>query len=56
MLDPELIPFLAKHMDREFSSIGVQSEDVDAATAMLALKHGPRILSPGHGMDIGKKT
>lgn len=48
---------MAKEDDREStlqphfepSPIGVQSEDVDAAAAMLVLKHGPRVLSPYHG-------
>lgn len=58
--DPELFPYLARRLGSSavggFGSFGstgtgaaapgVQSEDVDAAAAMLALKHGSRIVTP----------
>ncbi|KAK7070103.1 Forkhead box protein N3, partial [Halocaridina rubra] len=57
--DPELFPYLARRLGSSSggldtlgtiglaaSASGVHSEDVDAAAAMLALKHGPRILTP----------
>ncbi|KAK8729627.1 hypothetical protein OTU49_008575, partial [Cherax quadricarinatus] len=52
--DPELFPYLARclgstpgsALGTALGSPGVQSEDVDAAAAMLALKHGPRIVTP----------
>lgn len=61
--DPELFPYLARRLGSSTaggatttvsaglgtSATGVHSEDVDAAAAMLALKHGPRILTPASG-------
>nr|QUS52925.1 transcription factor FOXN3 [Penaeus japonicus] len=58
--DPELFPYLARRLGSSTAggtattvsaglgtpATGVHSEDVDAAAAMLALKHGPRILTP----------
>lgn len=54
--DPELFPYLARRLGSsgpgavgmEVGS-GVHSEDVDAAAAMLALKHGSRIVTPASG-------
>lgn len=59
--DPELFPYLARRLGSSgggldalgttglaTSTSGVHSEDVDAAAAMLALKHGPRILTPAN--------
>ena len=55
--DPELFPYLARRLGSsgpgavglEVVGSGVQSEDVDAAAAMLALKHGSRIVTPASG-------
>lgn len=52
--DPELFPYLARRLGSsgpgalglEVVGSGVHSEDVDAAAAMLALKHGSRIVTP----------
>ncbi|XP_064094426.1 nuclear pore complex protein DDB_G0274915-like isoform X2 [Macrobrachium nipponense] len=57
--NPELFPYLARRLGSSSAGLdtlgstglgtspsGVHSEDVDAAAAMLALKHGPRILTP----------
>lgn len=61
--DPELFPYLARRLGSStvggpstFGTTGVgtpapgvHSEDVDAAAAMLALKHGSRIVTPASG-------
>lgn len=55
--DPELFPYLARRLGSsgpgavgmEVVGAGVHSEDVDAAAAMLALKHGSRIVTPASG-------
>ncbi|XP_050714730.1 uncharacterized protein LOC126997597 isoform X3 [Eriocheir sinensis] len=55
--DPELFPYLARRLGSsgpgavgmEVVGSGVHSEDVDAAAAMLALKHGSRIVTPASG-------
>lgn len=58
--DPELFPYLARRLGSStvgglstfgttgagMPAPGVHSEDVDAAAAMLALKHGSRIVTP----------
>ncbi|CAL4126404.1 unnamed protein product [Meganyctiphanes norvegica] len=50
--NPDLFPYLARRLGStagsSLAASGVHSEDVDAAAAMLALKHGPRMLTPAN--------